>query len=122
MYPNTPNITLLITTQLTARLFAVAGSAMTIILLLASLNSCTNPWIYLIFTDNLCAYLSKCCGRKARTPQRWSSSYRTTNTTTASGRVMEYSFKRSDNVSPSNGTSHYIPMDVRNGHSREQFV
>ena len=30
---------------------------MVIILLLASLNSCTNPWIYLAFSTNICKEL-----------------------------------------------------------------
>ena len=34
---------------------------MVIILLLASLNSCTNPWIYMIFSDHLCKLLSHWC-------------------------------------------------------------
>ena len=34
-----------------------AGTAMTIIMLLASLNSCTNPWIYLVCTNKTQA----CC-------------------------------------------------------------
>ncbi len=36
----------------------LAGNAMVIILLLASLNSCTNPWIYMAFTDNICKRVS----------------------------------------------------------------
>lgn len=39
--------------------FYRAGATMTIIMLLASLNSCTNPWIYIIYIDNFCAKLSK---------------------------------------------------------------
>ena len=31
---------------------------MVIMLLLASLNSCTNPWIYMAFTDNVCKKIS----------------------------------------------------------------
>ena len=34
-----------------------AGPAMVIILLLASLNSCTNPWIYMVYSDSICGYL-----------------------------------------------------------------
>ena len=34
-----------------------AGATMTIIVLLASLNSCTNPWIYILYLDNVCAKL-----------------------------------------------------------------
>jgi hypothetical protein len=34
--------------------YVVSGVAMTIIMLLASLNSCTNPWIYLAFSGKVC--------------------------------------------------------------------
>ena len=36
---------------------------MTIMLLLAGLNSCTNPWIYLAFSDHLYRQLARCFGR-----------------------------------------------------------
>ena len=42
-----------------------AATAMVIITLLASLNSCTNPWIYLCFSDNLHRQLTRCfCFRR----------------------------------------------------------
>lgn len=37
------------------------GKAMVITLLLASLNSCTNPWIYMAFSDHLRRRLVRCC-------------------------------------------------------------
>ncbi len=40
------------------------GAAFTIMMLLASLNSCTNPWIYLAFSDNLQRQLMRCCRGK----------------------------------------------------------
>lgn len=36
------------------------GDAFVIMMLLASLNSCTNPWIYLMFSDSLFRQLSRC--------------------------------------------------------------
>ncbi len=44
-------------------LFYFTGSVFTILLLLASLNSCTNPWIYLAFSDNLHRQVSRCLSR-----------------------------------------------------------
>ena len=38
-----------------------SGKAMVITLLLASLNSCTNPWIYMAFSDHLRRRLVRCC-------------------------------------------------------------
>ncbi|XP_067119759.1 vasopressin V1a receptor-like [Centruroides vittatus] len=38
------------------------GPTVTILMLLASLNSCTNPWIYLFFNQNLIQSLSQVCG------------------------------------------------------------
>lgn len=46
-------------------LFTVSGNAFTILMLLASLNSCTNPWIYLAFSGHLC---NKARGRFSRPP------------------------------------------------------
>ena len=54
---------------------------MTIIMLLASLNSCTNPWIYLVFTDNLCdRILGWCKPAPPPTQNYWSSSCQTKTT------------------------------------------
>jgi len=39
----------------------VTGKAMVITLLLASLNSCTNPWIYMMFSDHLRRRVVRCC-------------------------------------------------------------
>ncbi|CAC5376998.1 AVPR1A [Mytilus coruscus] len=44
------------------------GPAFTIILLLASLNSCTNPWIYLFFSDAAFDKVKSCLMPKKRTP------------------------------------------------------
>ena len=44
-------------------LIFLAGNAMTLMLLLAGLNSCTNPWIYLAFSDNLYRQVMRCLGR-----------------------------------------------------------
>ncbi|WAR10304.1 ANR-like protein [Mya arenaria] len=44
------------------------GAAYTIILLLASLNSCTNPWIYLFFSDSVSAEIKQCVGRICKKP------------------------------------------------------
>jgi len=55
------------------------GKAMVITLLLASLNSCTNPWIYMAFSDRLRQRLVRCCHvttlqvRGSQTAARWSS-------------------------------------------------
>lgn len=38
------------------------GPTVTILMLLASLNSCTNPWIYLCFNQNLVQSLTHMCG------------------------------------------------------------
>jgi len=55
---------------------------MVIILLLASLNSCVNPWIYLSFNDHVTA--SCLCRRRAKTRYRGSCSYNTGGTTAVS--------------------------------------
>nr|ATG31106.1 vasotocin receptor 2 [Platynereis dumerilii] len=50
-----------------------SGPVMTINVLLASLNSCTNPWIYLIFTDNLCSKMHRIFSGKFYNPVQTSS-------------------------------------------------
>ena len=51
-----------------------AGKAMVITLLLASLNSCTNPWIYMAFSDHLRRRLVRCCRCKLQVRSARSSS------------------------------------------------
>ncbi|XP_071112223.1 cephalotocin receptor 1-like [Haliotis cracherodii] len=46
------------------------GPIYSIILLLASLNSCTNPWIYVAFSDTVCSELKKLFVRKNRNLNR----------------------------------------------------
>ena len=48
---------------------------MVIILLLASLNSCTNPWIYMAFTDNVCKRVSHWIYRKDGSANERGSTY-----------------------------------------------
>lgn len=56
----------------------VAGPVFTIIALLASLNSCTNPWIYLAFSGRSCA---ACTKSERRVSRSWT---RSTHVVTAS--------------------------------------
>ena len=61
---------------------AIAETPMVIIALLASLNSCVNPWIYLSFNDHVT--LSWLCRRRARAKSRFSGSSDNTGTTRTS--------------------------------------
>lgn len=58
-------------------LISFAGNAMTLMLLLAGLNSCTNPWIYLAFSDNLYRQVMRCLGRGHLDRRSTASSMRT---------------------------------------------
>ena len=58
------------------------GPVMTIIALLASLNSCTNPWIYLFFSGRSC---SACCSKNNQDRRGLSRTWtRSTHVVTAS--------------------------------------
>lgn len=50
-YSNSPAVCVKISTP--ARVCVCAGVAFTILMLLASLNSCTNPWIYTAFSSSV---------------------------------------------------------------------
>lgn len=45
---------------MTACSMHISGKAMVIIMLLASLTSCTNPWIYMAFNDRFSIVISGC--------------------------------------------------------------
>ena len=57
---------------------------MAIATLLASLNSCTNPWIYLAFSGPLCK-------RKRRITKKWTSTGNTYMSETENMRLRTYS-------------------------------
>ena len=52
---------------------SIPGTTMVLFMLMASLNSCTNPWIYLAFSDSLQRHLNQCF--RVRGTGRASSSY-----------------------------------------------
>ncbi|XP_071112233.1 cephalotocin receptor 2-like [Haliotis cracherodii] len=57
----------------------MSNNSIVIMLLLASLNSCCNPWIYLAFSGNLIKYLSPCYKSSCMSDQR-NQTYTNSNT------------------------------------------
>ncbi|XP_046351795.1 cephalotocin receptor 1-like [Haliotis cracherodii] len=71
----------------------LTSTSMTIILLLASLNSCTNPWIYLCFSGRICGKVER------RMSRSWTQTTQVTHTNDSESRSRHSNYDISPHTS-----------------------
>ncbi len=91
--------------------FSVSGKVMVIIVLLASLNSCTNPWIYLAFSDNLQRRVTRCFRSRGDSTRAWNASM-----------TFDSDSRPRHRVSSGNTDVTRIQTSTSSGHNKNSFV